>query len=220
MEEEDEEYFIPLIDQRVFGAGIKRKRVQFVPSKPAAAAKGSVRPRTTTTARDRYLSIVLPTPDKVDELPEKPGEIKSKEDEYRGALCEICRLPLSTDATPHEASLIHQACLEHSHPPSHLDRSRKGLQYLSSYGWDPDSRLGLGAEGTGTRIPIKTTPKNDNLGIGVDPALSRVRSKVVKKRLGAKEIRMQAETEKKKAEKLREIFYRNEDTDKYLGKLD
>ena len=56
----EDTYEIPLQDQRVFGAIIKRKRVQFVPS----SACSSTTPATGTTpaksVSDLYLSLVLP----------------------------------------------------------------------------------------------------------------------------------------------------------------
>ncbi|PGH02944.1 hypothetical protein AJ79_07481 [Helicocarpus griseus UAMH5409] len=78
---DDDEYFLPLEDQRVFGAGIKRKRVPFIPASEttitnttaAAANTPSSKDQssgTATTLRsqstppsigDRYLSIVLPS---------------------------------------------------------------------------------------------------------------------------------------------------------------
>jgi hypothetical protein len=58
----DDEYEIPLEDQRVFGAGIKRKRVAFVPSTQAAfdAAKTGGVPSAGQSVSDIYLSIVQP----------------------------------------------------------------------------------------------------------------------------------------------------------------
>ena len=121
-------------------------------------------------------------------------------------------------STPHEASLAHQVCLIPSYPPSHLDRNRKGLAYLSAYGWDPDSRLGLGATGHGIRFPIKTKRKDDKMGIGmVLPKEGDRRKKEKVEKLDAGKIRKLHEKDKKKGEKLRETFYRNDDMARYLG---
>jgi hypothetical protein len=65
---EDEDYFIPLEDQRVFGAGIKRKRIPFV--RPAyedstfkltsaSSRDSSATQSRATSVADQYLSIVL-----------------------------------------------------------------------------------------------------------------------------------------------------------------
>ncbi|TAQ86960.1 hypothetical protein B7494_g4715 [Chlorociboria aeruginascens] len=174
MDDEDT-YEIPLQDQRIFGAGIKRKRVHFVPS--SSAATPSPRDASGQSISDMYLNLVLPK----DSISTKTAQpVAAVSDTQEGlpepAVCDICNLPLSAaspetshsdpKSRPHEASLAHQVCLTHSHPPSHLDRHRKGLAYLSSYGWDPDSRLGLGAKGEGIKFPIKLKEKDDKLGIG------------------------------------------------------
>ena len=229
---DDDEYFLPLQDQRVFGAGIKRKRVQFVPSSSGATATAdSTQPNEAKkNAGDHYLSIVLkrqpPTKEKIADAASEPTtEIVQP----AAILCEICNLALTTpppDATtseakittaPHEASVAHQVCLAHSYPPSHLDRRRAGLKYLSSYGWDPDSRLGLGADGEGIRAPIKAKEKRDTAGLGVVVKKNAGMKERVVKRLGAKEVRKGVEDERKKGDRLREMFYRDENVEKYLG---
>lgn len=274
---EDDDYFLPLEDQRVFGAGIRRKRVQFVPSaetlnttddvsNASQAARQSSEPA--ASIADRYLSIVLPKEAKTPSKPEDTQREQTEELEEEEALrssappslptttispsqdlsslkgpastpetaerCEVCNLPLvpavsqtassSSDGKkilPHEASLVHQLCLSHSHPPSHLDRTRHGLRYLESYGWDPDSRLGLGAPGReGIREPIKSRVKNDTVGLGVkiDPVKAKAPVKDAKvQKLNAKEVRKMEMEGKKKRERLQEMFYRNEDIERYLG---
>lgn len=228
MEEEDE-YFVPLQDQRVFGAGVKRKRVNFI---PAEATPPSFPPQNVAAVANRYLSIVFK--DTNSATNESATQLSSKDAEAspqftyanESAICSVCGLSLQNLSDnfgsarhPHEASLTHQACLEHSHPPSHLDRTRPGLKYLSSYGWDPDSRLGLGAAGEGIRTPIKGKIKNDTVGLGVD--LKRIGSKGVgvpkDEKLDAKKVRMTEEAGRRKGEKLRELFYMNNDVERYLG---
>jgi len=218
---QDDEYFIPLQDQRVFGAGINRKRIQFVPSSSQLTSTQTSVSKSDTVG-DFYLSLVLP---KSNEGVEKPP-VESR------TLCEVCNLPIDfesdcneatnettvPDAKPHESSLAHQVCLSHSHPPSHLDRSRKGLQYLESYGWDPDSRKGLGKEGQGIRMPIKTEVKNDTLGIGLKRRDGGIKRKEEVKKLNAKEVRKMEEEGRKKRERLQEMFYGSDEMEKYLGK--
>lgn len=172
--DDDEEYVIPLIDQSVFGAGIRRNCVKFVPSEPAGSQTKADIPNGAAVA-DLYRSIVLREGWSTDKLREANGQQNSNtvsesaapNAELEVTLCEICNLPLelpnstiTTPTDPHEACLVHQLCLSHSHPPSHLDRTRKGLIYLSSYGWDPDRRLGLGAAGDGRLAPIRGKLKN------------------------------------------------------------
>jgi hypothetical protein len=150
--------------------------------------------------------------------------------------CEICNLSLSptnsnitdleydtpqssTKPRPHEASLAHQVCLTHSHPPSHLDRSRKGLTYLSSYGWDPDSRLGLGAFSQGIAFPIKAKQKDDKMGLGlVFPEEKEWRKKEKVEKLDAKKVRKLEEQDRRRREELQELFYRSDDLERYLRK--
>jgi hypothetical protein len=242
---DDDTYEIPLQDQRIFGAGIKRQRVKFVPS---ASSSSNIAPPNTSSAKsigDLYLSLVLPgnnSKEKASNTSAADSESASSSqrapEDPSSQICEICSLPLTSDqetATvsangqssnssiskpkPHEASLAHQVCLAHSHPPSHLDRNRKGLAYLSQYGWDPDSRVGLGATGQGIQFPIKTKPKDDKLGIGVVVPKDLDKMKKVKEvKLDAGKIRKMQESERRRTEKLREMFYRSEDLEKYLGK--
>lgn len=153
--------------------------------------------------------------------------------------------PDTTLQRKHDTSLAHQLCLAHSHPPSHLDRTRHGLRYLSAYGWDPDSRLGLGMPGReGIREPIRGRLKVDTVGLGVradndedgsghghgpggvkrKEREKRVKEsvegkwrRVGKQKLNAKEIRRGDVEARKRGQKLSEMFYRSEDLGRYLG---
>ncbi len=226
----DEEDSTPLEVQRLFGAGIKRKRVDFVP----AGALSTAAPRETnlpTFTGDQYLSLVLksgllskgPSETGAD-VSNEPENISQDQRGSKGAICEICNLPFngSDDAIaaptrPHEASIAHQVCLKHSYPPSHLDRERQGLKYLSSYGWDPDSRLGLGTTGEGIRVPIKAKVKNDTVGLGVEFRELKNIPEEKMERLDAKKVRKKELEDRRKREKLQQIFYGNDDVEKYLG---
>jgi len=248
---DEDHYEIPLQDQRVFGAGIKRRRVRFVPSSSDQSTPPVTGGRSAESISNLYLSLVLPkeTSAAVDaaasttELSEAPAYSTARSRAVpEQPVCEICNLPLTTvdlattasqfevssnppetvarasTSRPHEASIAHQVCLEHSYPPSHLDRSRKGLTYLSSYGWDPDSRLGLGASGQGIQFPIKAKAKDDKMGIGVVlPKAGERRKKEKVEKLDAGKVRKLQEKDKKRAERLRDIFYRNDDVERYLG---
>ncbi|KAJ5177564.1 uncharacterized protein N7500_000263 [Penicillium coprophilum] len=255
MASEDEDYFLPPEGVRPFSSGVRRKRVQFVPSSnldtttaPAPAPSSSG-----TSIADKYLSIVMnqsapntspstPTqrvpsppirtqsaPPIQDTIPPPPSAATTPAaPEY----CDVCNLPLppqsSADATdlkhrPHEASLAHQICLAHSHPPSHLDRTRPGLRYLSTYGWDPDSRLGLGASGReGIREPIRPRARPGTAGLGAgldedgDPLPPRPPPVKVQK-LNSKEVRKKAAEDRRRAERIRKAFYQNDEVLKYLG---
>lgn len=246
MPDSDDEYTIPLQDQRIFGAGLKRKRVHFVPSStPRASISTPPIPTTSTSPKsigDLYLSLVLP---KSSEAEPKANTVESESPQSAVAeICEICNLPLPSrsddddnedDAIkrrkkrkPHEASLAHQVCLTHSHPPSHIDRTRKGLAYLSSYGWDPDSRLGLGATGQGIQFPIKPKSKqdaNDKMGVGLvvpkevmRDAKTRAEWRKKDQKLDAKKVREMEERGRRERVGMQEMFYRSEDVERYLGK--
>jgi len=202
--EDQETYFLTADDQRVFGAGIKRKRVPFV---PASNEDNTHEAKPRSAVGDKYLSIVL-----------KKQEQASVED-GNTQVCEVCRQPVRQS---HESSISHQLCLEHSHPPSHLPREHVGLKILSSHGWDPDSRLGLGASGEGIRIPVKSKVKNDTVGLGTSlkqrnkGRMFDVNTCDSVKRLNAKEVRLQEAEGRKRAQKLQRTFY-GEDLSKYLG---
>ncbi|KAI0152438.1 hypothetical protein F4776DRAFT_31309 [Hypoxylon sp. NC0597] len=225
----DPEYDIPLQDKRPFGSGLKRKQVVFVPAssgnlnttEESTSAKPS---EPSKSISDLYLSIVLPKET-------QGGQTTSAEDSETATttpqICEICHLPLDensessekakTGCRPHEASIAHQVCLTHSHPPSALDRSRMGLNVLQSQGWDPHSRKGLGAEQQGIQYPIKVKQKNDTLGIGVKVPKNLPAKKEKPKTYDAKKIRKMALEDKKRHERLRRQFYGNPDVEKYLG---
>ncbi|KAI0018383.1 hypothetical protein F4780DRAFT_520981 [Xylariomycetidae sp. FL0641] len=222
---------VPLQDRRPFGSGLKRKRVVFVPaSTDNAGTKGAATASTgsSTSASNAYLSIVLPK-----EANQATSIAKSEAEVAIGApqLCQVCSLPVKDKMTngednslpsrPHEASIAHQVCLTHSHPPSSVDRSRMGLGVLQTHGWDPDARTGLGALQQGMQYPIKVKPKNDNLGIGVEvpkaiPVPAKKREKVQK--IDAKKARKVAAEDKKRFERLRQQFYGNPDVDRYLSR--
>ena len=238
---EDDEYEIPLRDQRYFGAGVKRKRLHFVPATSASTQPTSSPSKSALSAADRYLSIVLKKPIHVDQPAVTPTEDKeiptnhTRGDEQAHpdsvatahgddvslpsrVVCDICnKAVLDSDAiSRHESSITHQICLQHSHPPSHLDRSRKGLAVLESQGWDPDSRLGLGAGGEGRLYPVraKENPTRAGLGVKFDLKARKVEKPV---KLDAGKVRSMEREGKKKAEKLRNAFYRSEDVERYLG---
>ncbi|KAG9943624.1 hypothetical protein KCU85_g8540, partial [Aureobasidium melanogenum] len=217
-ESDDEHYEVPIKDQRYFGAGIKRQRVHFVPSStdesttPAGASTPS-----TLSASERYLQIVLA------KASSEPPPSSSSESLRT---CDICKTQFQGAEAAHCSSMVHQIALPHSHPPSALDRKRKGLSILQSYGWNPDERLGLGAQREGILHPIKAKEKRDTVGLGVDlnndeATLKRKRKAVHPpkpvERLDAGKIRKLEQNNKKKHERLQSLFYSNDEVDKYLG---
>lgn len=223
---EEEDYFVPLTDQRVFGAGIKRKRVAFIPATDTESSEIQRNTGPKSSVADKYLSIVL---EKTATTDSSISGQKLDSQEVQPLLCSVCRLPVSTTqhsvaVDAHEASIAHQVCLEHSHPPSHLDRDHVGLRYLQEYGWDPDSRKGLGVNNEGIRIPIKGKEKNDTIGLrereDEEEAISRKKKATKPKdnpvvKLDAGKVRQQQLEARKKAEKLRATFY-GPDLSQYL----
>ncbi|CAD0086149.1 unnamed protein product [Aureobasidium vineae] len=219
MSESDEEYYhVPPKDQRYFGAGIKRQRVHFVPSSTSESNThaGASTP-STLSASERYLQIVL---NKATSEPPPSSESSAPR------TCDVCKVQYQGDEAAHCSSLVHQIALPHSHPPSALDRNRKGLSMLQSYGWNPDERLGLGAQREGILHPVKAKEKRDTVGLGVnlnndEPTLKKKRKTRDKpkplERLDAGKIRKLEQNNKKKHDRLQSLFYSNDEVDKYLG---
>lgn len=219
--------------QRTFGTGIRRKRIDFVPAAAAPTQVIQLAPRTTpaVSAGDRYLNIVLrngaSTEDHNSISTEAPNPERNPTQlqlDRKASMCEICNLPIdapgeatSTASMIHESTIGHMVCLTHSHPPSHLDRSRRGLKYLTSYGWNPDSRQGLGATGEGIRAPIKARIKNDTVGLGAKTKGNKKPPDAKVERMDAKQVRKKDMEDRRKRERLQDIFYRNDDVEKYLG---
>src|SRR5262245_42242339 len=109
---DDDTYTIPLVDQRVFGAGLKRKRVAFVPASSTATTLAPEQEG--LSFAERYLAIVCPNSATTSTSP-----TPAPEPEIAKSMCDICNCPIGDNtAVPHEASLAHQVCLEHVHPPS------------------------------------------------------------------------------------------------------
>ncbi|KAB5523953.1 hypothetical protein GE09DRAFT_1153181 [Coniochaeta sp. 2T2.1] len=218
-EDYEEEEDIPLHHKRPFGSGLKRKPIAFVPASDGDLSSTFERSKPNASIADLYLSLVLP-------------EEASKTTATKDTVCEVCRLPLTSnpeegrESTPdlavlskkhHESSLAHQVCLTHSHPPSALDRTRVGLNILESHGWDPDARAGLGAEQQGIQFPLKPKVKDDKVGIGVVVPKDLPKKKEKPKTMDAGKVRKMAARNKKRDEALRRQFYGNGEVEKYLG---
>lgn len=243
----DDEYEIPLRDQRYFGAGIKRKRVQFVPASDQAQldTASPTTPKPGMTAAEKYLSIVFGksnTAERASSAPmseqkiaaESSSEAKEKGSEVGNAHmlgdahledgskmhCDLCKrdVPTGMSREDHEGSIVHQISRPIFYPPSHIDRKRKGLAVLRSQGWDPDSRKGLGAQGEGMLHPLKAVENPHRAGLGLKPAPEKVKEKPV--RLDAAKVRQIEAERKKKADSLRKSFYQDDDKLKYLGEAE
>jgi hypothetical protein len=96
-----------------------------------------------------------------------------------------------------------------------------GLKYMERHGFDIDSRKGLGVEGEGRLYPIIPKEKQDKYGIGVEvkkDGVVNIKPREVK--LDAGQVRKKATEDKKKAEKLRKMFYEDDKVTQYLGELE
>ncbi|KAG8527479.1 uncharacterized protein KY384_007631 [Bacidia gigantensis] len=210
-------------ERSIYGASLKRKRIDFVPATSTTNVEEAQKPF--RNLGDQYLSIVLK--EGGSSTVARSGRFETSNTKrslkLRSAtVCDICNQPIEASedskAAPlecHDLSLAHQVCLQHSYPPSHLDRNRQGLKYLSSYGWDPDRRVGLGAAGEGIRAPVKVKVKKDTVGLGMKvPEGKQVIAPVS---LDAGKVRKREELERRRGKRLQEMFYRNDDVEKYLG---
>ncbi|KAF4509173.1 hypothetical protein G6O67_005462 [Ophiocordyceps sinensis] len=217
--DDDDDNDVPLHHKKPFGAGLKRKRIEFV--RATEADKGiSVATTTKDLGRavgDVYASIVLGGR-KSASAPSSRRESPAPSTDTQPETCAVCSLPMTTSVRQHVASLAHQVSLAHSHPPSALDRSRMGLRTLQSQGWDPDARRGLGLGGEGVRFPVKSSGKDDKLGIGatVPEPCSRPEAQRAVRKLTAKEIKAEAARERQRAERLQAELYGRVDVERYL----
>ncbi|KAK8028935.1 hypothetical protein PG991_005991 [Apiospora marii] len=211
--DDNDEDDIRLEHKKPFSSGLRRKLIRFVPASSEETSSTEQSRATSTPAKsieDIYLNIVMPPRDTASAPPENPVYHR---------ICELCQLPFDEGASAsHETSIAHQVCLEYSHPPSALDRSRMGLAVLQSQGWDPDARKGLGASQQGVQYPIKAKQKEDTLGIGVQLPKDLEKWKKEKpQKLDAAKVRKKVAEDKKRREKLQRQFYGNPDIEKYLG---
>jgi len=194
------------------GNGLQRE-VQFVKAQHAPLTTESTSTANAAAIGKNYLALVLPAA--------KESDSRARE---APAVCAVCQLPLRVDddsarQSGHDNSIAHQVCLRHTHPPSALDRRRKGLVYLESYGWDPDGRRGLGSASEGILYPIKPKEKKDRAGIGAPEPAARKSAEAQPKvqKVNAKQARKMAAKDKEARERLQRMFYADEKVEKYLG---
>jgi len=242
----DPEFSKPLHHRhpRFIGASIKRKRIDFVPQSRSSDQPTVLTPK--CPAGDRYLSIVLPShqssnhdredtdlrrngstwgarsapPDAPEETDEQDERQDPAETDIDFPICHICHLPV-TNAL-HTSSLAHQVCLPHVHPPSNLDRHRKGIAVMSIYGYDPDARLGLGAAGDGRLYPIQPQKREKNWGVGTNlmaDAVKKDKGKVgVKDKQITRHEKVKKEQERRaKEEKMRSLIFGKDEVNAQLG---
>ena len=248
---DDDEYDeTPLHRLRPFGAGIKRKRIEFVPQS-SATESALTAPATKASLSDLYLSIVLPkkkhavavqedveaTKDKSDRRLDHAAEVNiapiqallpteedlappspAAEPRLSSTTCPDCNQPIDpSDPTPHSTTLHHQLSLPHSHPPSALNRTSMGYTYLSSYGFDVDARLGLGASGSGRLHPVRASNRADKDKLGIGATKEEKAERIRREGLDAGGVRKEEESKKKREQRMRDLVYGSDEVNKYLG---
>jgi hypothetical protein len=194
----------PFTEQPAYGYGLWRNPINFVPA--SSGLPPTVSPPNNSLA-EKYLAIVFPN-----------GQPQQEESAF--PLCGTCGAPVKeADTRAHYLSSVHQLSLPRANTPSSIDRTRFGLKYMEKHGWDVDARIGLGAEGQGMLFPIVPKEKRNTHGLGVQ---IKKGGRVVEKKvqtLDAGKVRKMVESEKKKDERLRRMFYGDEKVEKYLGQL-
>lgn len=222
---------VPLQHRRAFGTGLKRKRIDFV---PATSKSTLTEPHIAgRSASDLYLSIVLPrsgtdkpATSQTSDLDKNlclssPNSVAAEEHlKEERAICPICgnAIKVNDDGPPHEASLSHQVALQHSHPPSALDRHRLGLKQLEKRGWDPDSRSGLGLAGEGRLYPVTAKLRENNRGIGARREVQHLQARPKVQKLDVSAMKTKANQNKIRDQKLHDLFYGRDDMEQYLGR--
>ena len=204
---------IPFVDQPAYGRRLWQKPIHFVPA--ASQAPAVPAPSSKVDGRsfaEQYLAIVFPN-----------GAPPPKSNAH--PTCGICGAPVTeADDRLHHLSPVHQAALPEIHTPSGIDRTRLGLKVLQKHGFDVDARMGLGVRGQGMLFPIVPKEKKDKLGLGVDRrAVERERRQrregVVPKgvSLDAGQVRKLERLQRKKHERLQDMFYGDDRVERYLG---
>lgn len=198
----------PFTEQRAYGSQLWKRPIKFVPAStqaPAVAAPSKIDGR---SFADKYLAIVFPN-----------GLPHPKVESY--PICGVCGGPVKElNNRDHFLSSVHQAALPEIHTPSGIDRTRLGLRVLEKYGFDVDARMGLGASGQGMLFPIVPKEKRDKLGLGVDKKLvEREKKELLAPKYGtldAGKVRKLAVAQKKRDEKLHNMFYGDDKEERYL----
>ncbi|CAK7232914.1 hypothetical protein SBRCBS47491_008431 [Sporothrix bragantina] len=216
-----------------FGTGLHRQRVAFVKAGEAPASKSSPSSGSLSggNVSDLYLSIVMgQSTTTTTTTASAATATKTSADETTA--CEVCRLPLTSSALAaahhHETCLVHQVSLDHSKPPSALNRSRFGLAIMSAQGWDPDSGRGLGVDQQGMPYPIEARLRPERQALGNPPSSSQSsRSRPTgtaasdpaparNRKYTRKQLRAMEEDRRRRHDRLREQIMGSRDLDKYL----
>jgi hypothetical protein len=195
----------PFVNQPVT-KGLWRYPVKFVSASSEDPAIKLPAPKPLSIA-DQYLAIVFPN-----------GPPK---EEIKHPICPTCNEPITeADDQAHFLSIGHQMSLPRNPTPSSIDRTRMGLKYMEKYGWDVDSRKGLGVAGEGILHPIMPKEKRNTHGLGMKATDKKAEVEKPKETLDASQMKKRVAEEKAKAEKLRRMFYNDDAVEQYLQELD
>jgi hypothetical protein len=211
--DQDDEFELPPAKDH-FDFGFRRNAVKFLPAS-VSEAETPQQKNSGSILTDFYLSRGLISSEKPSEDSDVPNAV----------LCEYCKILVDpAKLSEHQTSFKHELNRPHIYPPSAIDRTRKGVAFLQSKGWDPDSRKGLGASGEGILYPIKPKENSAKQGLGAPekPAALKKQPKTeskVEKKMNPKQKRKQEEQEKKwRDRQLHDLFYgRDNDLDAYFG---
>lgn len=194
----------PFVNQPITKS-LWRYPVKFVSASSSDTAIKPAAPKPLSIA-DQYLAIVFPN-----------GLPKT---ESTHPICPTCNERITeADERAHFLSIGHQMAIPRGPTPSSIDRTRMGLKYMEKYGWDVDSRKGLGATGEGIVNPIIPKEKRDKHGVGVQVGKKAVAEKP-REILDAAQMKKKVAEDKKKAEKLQRMFYGDDKVEQYLQELD
>lgn len=204
-EDDDDVSTEPFVNQPVTKS-LWRYPVKFVSASSTDTAIKPAAPKPLSIA-DQYLAIVLPN-----------GLTKK---EVTHPICPTCKEPITeADERAHFLSIGHQMAIPRGPTPSSIDRTRMGLKYMEKFGWDVDSRKGLGATGEGILAPIIPKEKRDNYGLGLKVEKQKDVEEKAKENLDAGKMKKKIAEDKKKAERLQRMFYGDDNVEQYLEELD
>ncbi|KAF1968623.1 hypothetical protein BU23DRAFT_602078 [Bimuria novae-zelandiae CBS 107.79] len=205
---DDEISTAPFVTQPAYGRRLWQNPIPFVPATPQTPAASTPKPDGRSFA-EQYLALVFPN-----------GPPSSKSTAY--PTCGICSAPVKESSDRmHYLSPVHQAALPEIHTPSGIDRRRLGLRVMEKHGFDVDARMGLGSAGQGMLFPIVPKEKRDKRGLGVDKkVVQREKREALAPKgvtLDAGQVRKLAAKQKKKHDRLQEMFYGDDRLERYLG---
>jgi hypothetical protein len=149
---------------------------------PAASDDEDVGARCSTdNSRGRARAAVVPEPTYLSSAKDGDGRALAVAAARSGSAerswCDACKAFYSTSSTLHTQTIPHRIACQPPDlsTPFSLTARNKGFQMLVQAGWD--ARSGLGPDGEGRLVPVKTVLKRDLRGIGVKTKESQLNAK-------------------------------------------